>query len=70
MDSSAGSLRQGLAATTLIRPVARGGTTLALLRPLRCVEGGAAQQLLLHCAAAGCPVLGDRHRGWMVVGCW
>ena len=62
---------RGLEALTVLRPVAYGhlaGTaaTLALLRPLRRASD---QQLLLHCAAAGCPVLGDR-RGfqWWVRG--
>lgn len=58
----AGLRTEGLEASTMLRPVAHGhlaGTTvtLALLRPLRRASD---QQLLLHCAAAGCPVLGDR----------
>eukprot|EP00435_Cladocopium_sp_Y103_P005694 s1907_g1.t2 len=58
----AGLRTEGLEASTVLRPVAHGhlaGTaaTLALLRPLR---RASEQQLLLHCAAAGCPVLGDR----------
>lgn len=62
----AGLRTEGLEASTVLRPVAYGhlaGTaaTLALLRPLLRASD---QQLLLHCAAAGCPVLGDRlHNG-------
>lgn len=62
----AGLRTEGLEALTVLRPVAYGhlaGTaaTLALLRPLLRASD---QQLLLHCAAAGCPVLGDRlHNG-------
>ena len=58
----------GLAASTVLRPYAVGRfhgssspVTLALLRAVGC--GASPQQLLLHCAAAGCPVLGDRQGG-------
>lgn len=58
----------GLAASTVLRPYAVGRfhgssspVTLALLRAVGC--GASPQQLLLHCAAAGCPVLGDRRGG-------